>query len=208
MSKPLLWGKGENESAGMPLRVRQKLGPDYIPGYSEIVMANDLATSQIITTSTKEKYYKRDFGTGPQTLPVEFCYVRVQGPTGENSSSANEDTFQYTKMGYKAVIVTSQEDFAEQFQAIPGIGFPPAAHIGADGMIRHRDAALFYVDRKTADRLAQDRLEENKRFLGHNQPGPKVEPRPYDFGADADSDAISGDFVDEETWTERHGSTL
>lgn len=183
--KPNIWPKTKDTEASpsdLPLRIRQSLGADYIPGYSETIMANDLAKSTIIPSATKEKYYRRDFGRGPAVLPVEFKWVRVVGPNGEISASANADAFQYTKLGFKAVKVESQEDFANQFNTIDGIGFPPAAQIDGEGMIRHRDAALFYIDKETADRLERERMEENKRFLGHNQPGGEVNvPQPFDF---------------------------
>jgi len=170
-NKPLLWGQPtENETEGaIPRRTRGRLGADYIPGYSEIVMANDLAKSTQIPEYIKEKYYKVDFGTGPQELPFIFAWVRVTGPTGELSASANQDAFDYKQKGWRAVKCSSkkQSEFKEQF----GYGFPPAATITSDGMIRHRDAALFVVDKKTADRLEAQRIEDNAQFLGRNQPG-------------------------------------
>lgn len=174
--KPLLWNDPATDESLLPRRLRQKLGADYIPGYSEIVFANDLSTSQQLSEADKQEYYKKEFGVGPNVLPVEFKWVRVSGPQGQPTDSAREDTFNYRRMGYKPVNVETEEDFKAQF----GFGFPPVAHIGADGMIRHRDSALFYVDRATADRLEQERLAENKRFLGNNQPDGKANlPRPY-----------------------------
>lgn len=192
--KPFLFdAQPASSENALPARARERLGADYIPGYSERVMANDLETSEIITTSTKEKYYRRDFGTGPGELSVEFKWVRVAGPTGDASSSAAQDAYEYTKRGYKAVSVTDKEDFVRQFKGGAGVtGFPPAAHIGADNMIRHRDSALYYVDRATADRLEQERLEDNKRLLGINQPGGVTSKSPYDFD-------------EEETFTKRYG---
>jgi hypothetical protein len=170
-----------------------RLGADYIPGYSELVMANDLEKSVAISTEVKEKYYKRDFGTGPATLPVEFKWIPVVGPNGEVSFNANEAVYQHKAMGYEPVILKSttmveaDKEFRAQFF---GFGFPPVAHLSSDGMIRHRDAALFFVDRETADRLERERIEENKRFLGHNQPNADSNlPQPYDI-------------VEEESWTE------
>ena len=177
--KPLLFGadaKDEDTSA-IPRRIRDKIGPDYIPGYSEIIMANDLASSNVITQDVKDKYNRRDFGTGPSTLPYEFKWVRVTGPKGELSHSADEDAYQYTKQGYSPVVIESQEDFTSRF----GFGFPPAARIGSDGMVRHRDVALFFVDRQTADRLEAERMDANKRLLGHNQPGGDPPSQLYDF---------------------------
>lgn len=188
--KPLLFAELDKADGPLPRRIRDKLGPDYIPGYSEAVMANDLSTSEIISQDVKDKYNRRDFGTGPSTLPFEFKWVRVTGPKGEMSHSADEDAYQYKMQGYLPVIVESTEDFTERF----GFGFPPAGRLGEDGMIRHRDVALFYVDRQTADRLEAERMEANRRLLGHNQPGGEPIRQVYDF-------------EEEETFTERVEST-
>lgn len=179
--KPFLFAKPTAHDAALPARVRERLGPDYIPGYSERVMANDLDTSTVLTTEIKEKYNRRDFGVGPGVIPIEFKWVRVSGPTGEDSYSATQDRYEYVKRGYIAVEVDSEKDFVNQFRYAGVTGFPPAAQIGPDHLVRHRDSALYYVDRKTADRLEQERIEDNKRLLGHNQPGGEVQPSPYDF---------------------------
>ena len=179
--KPHIWAAPVDEEVDQPARTRQRQGPDYIPGYSERVMANDLSTSLVLTTAVKEKYYAREFGVGPGVIPVEFMWVRVSGPDGEESYSATQDQYEYVKRGYKAIVVSDKEDFVAQFEYAGVTGFPPAAHIGSDGLIRHRDAALYYVDRVKADKLEQERLEDNKRLLGHNQPGGEVAPSPYDF---------------------------
>ena len=178
MSKPLIWGQPtENEFKGnVPRRVRSRIGADYIPGYSEIVMANDLAKSAVIPEHIKEKYYKVDFGTGPQELPFIFAWVRVVGPTGDVSASANQDAFEFKQKGWREVKLMSNKQ--AEFTEIYGYGFPPAAHIAGDRTIRHRDAALFVVDKKTAENLETERIAENARFLGHNQPGgePTIDP--------------------------------
>jgi hypothetical protein len=122
--------------------------------------------------------------------------VRVQGPTGEDSFNATQDQYEFTKRGYKAVEVEDKNDFVRKFEKAGVTGFPPAAHIGADRLVRHRDSALYYVDRATADRLENERIEDNKRILGHNQPGGEVQPSPYDFEFDEDDDG---------TYTERLG---
>ena len=56
--KPMLWGRTKDiqePGRDLPLRIKQRLGSDYIPGYSEIVMANDLSQSKVMTSNTKEK---------------------------------------------------------------------------------------------------------------------------------------------------------
>jgi hypothetical protein len=197
MPKPVLFHKEEADIASLPRRLRSRLGADYIPGYSEIVMANDLSESNVISTDVKEKYYSVDFGTGPSELPVEFKWVPVVGPDGNTSFNANEAVWHHKSQGYKPVTLraqtreTAEEEFRKEFV---GFGFPPAAELSADGMVRHRDAALFYVDREVADRIEKERMEENKRFLGHNQPDADSNlPDPYDL-------------VEEDVWTSREGS--
>lgn len=190
--KPFVFAAPKDEEADLPARTRQRQGPDYIPGYSERIMANDLSTSLVLTTAVKEKYYRREFGVGPGEIPVEFMWVRVSGPDGEKSDSATEDLYEYVKRGYKAIVVSDEEDFVAQFKYAGVTGFPPAAHIGSDGLIRHRDAALYFVSRKKADKLEQERIEDNKRLLGINQPGGEVTPSPFDF-------------VEEETYTRQLG---
>jgi len=179
--KPMIWAKPKAYDADMPARTRERQGPDYIPGYAERVMANNLSTSLVLTDAVKQKYYDREFGVGPGEIPVEFMWVRVSGPNGEDSFSATEDLNEYAKRGYEAVVVKDKDDFVVQFEYAGVTGFPPAAHVGADGLVRHRDSALYYVDRIRADKLEQERIEDNKRLLGHNQPGGAVAPSPYDF---------------------------
>jgi len=179
--KPMIWAKPKAYDADMPARTRERQGPDYIPGYAERVMANNLSTSLVLTDAVKQKYYDREFGVEPGEIPVEFMWVRVSGPNGEDSFSATEDLNEYAKRGYEAVIVKDKDDFVVQFGYAGVTAFPPAAHVGADGLVRHRDSALYYVDRIRADKLEQERIEDNKRLLGHNQPGGAVAPSPYDF---------------------------
>ncbi len=179
--KPTLFYKPKETDADLPERTRQRQGPDYIPGYAERVMANNLSTSLVLTTAVKEKYYEREFGVGPGEIPVEFVWVRVSGPNGEDSYSATQDLHEYVKRGFEAVTVSDKDDFVKQYEFAGVKGFPPAAHVGSDGMVRHRDSALYVVSRVRADKLEQERIEDNKRLLGHNQPGGEVAPSPYDF---------------------------
>ena len=179
--KPFLFAEPKETDADLPARTRERQGPDYIPGYAERVMANDLSTSLVLTTEVKEKYYQREFGVGPGEIPVEFMWIRVSGVDGEESYSATQDQYEYVKRGYKAVVVSDKDDFVTQFGYAGVTGFPPAAHVGSDGLIRHRDSALYFVSRIKADKLERERIEDNKRLLGHNQPGGEVAASPYDF---------------------------
>jgi len=121
--------------------------PSWIPGYSEIIQANEIAAADPLvwanqhagTGITKEKMYQV-IGATPRDVPVTFRWLRVTGPDGGNSYNADEDRAQYVERGYRAVRKQDLENW--------GLGLPPAAHIGADGMIRRLDTALFVVDGK------------------------------------------------------------
>lgn len=117
----------------------------WIPGYSEIVRANEIAaaddhvwnTQHYETGITKKQMYQV-IGADPRPLPVVFRWLRVVGINGGNSPNADRDRRPFTDRGYRPV---RKEDL-EQW----GIGFPPTAHVDASGMIRRDDVALFVVD--------------------------------------------------------------
>jgi hypothetical protein len=127
-------------------RVFDNADPSYIPGYSEIVQANDIEKANDLvfanqhegTGITKEYVYTKILKTHPRKLPVIFRWLRVAAPNGTNSYNADRDRMDYTKRGYR---IASVEDLDRH-----GFGRPPAAHVEADGTIRRDDVALFVVD--------------------------------------------------------------
>ncbi|GAG25388.1 unnamed protein product, partial [marine sediment metagenome] len=76
-----------------------------IEGYTEILQANDIAKADDLlfreahtgaaVIKTKEDAYKV-IGAPPQELPVEFKWLRVNGPGGAHSATAAVEIDGYT----------------------------------------------------------------------------------------------------------------
>jgi hypothetical protein len=134
------------------------LDPSRIPGYHEIVQANEIAAADQLTWDnqyagtgiTKEKIYKL-IGARPQELPVNFVWLRVAGPDGGNSYSADADRMWWTERGYRPATL---EDITRH-----GWRMPPAAH-ESGGMIRRLDTALFVVDGRRARAIEKRRADQ------------------------------------------------
>ena len=138
----------------------------YIPGYSEIVKANDIATSERLSTEQKERYYQR-WSTGPRRLPFEFVYLRMTNAAGGVSHSAAVDRMVYNQAGYT---ICKKDDFLALKDRFPEIllGTPwdnGSATLEPDGTIRRLDSALFVVMTDNPRYLAwqRRRAEENTR---------------------------------------------
>jgi len=197
MKKPMLFGEQLDESAKATLRAPKLrdggFDPFYIPGYTEQLQANSIAEghSAVLPDHIKSKYYKR-FGKGPGVLRHEFKWVRVSSPSGAHSYNADVDATMYTNKGYRAVEVTSQEDFEQKY----GCGFPPAANI-VDGKIRQLDVALFVIDGEQARLNAEEQRQYNEWYHGENQPKQGVQTRiPFDI-VDFDEDTHAKSAVDD-----------
>lgn len=171
--KPLLFG--EDDPRRKAQRARGGLAPDYIPGYSELVQARDIAKAEHfydgiehrgLTDAQKRVYYER-FGTKPVDSEWEFSWQRVSGPGGENSYNASTALMLAENDGWELVqlkakdIKRAKEEFKERF----GYGFPPAAHLMPDGSLRRLDVALYVMRGHTWRALEYERELENKRRL-------------------------------------------
>ena len=139
----------------------------YIPGYSEVIKANDINTSNRLSDSEKEKYFKR-FGTGPKKLPFQFVYLRMTNAAGGESHSAAVDRMVYRQAGYN---ICTKDDFEQLMEQYPEIlkGTPweaGSAILEADGTIRRLDSALFVVmtDNPRFRAWQRRRAEQNARF--------------------------------------------
>lgn len=124
---------------------QMRFGPDYIPGYTERVMANDIAKADPLLfreahrtskgAKTQEELY-REIGAEPGPLPVELTWLRVSSPSGGNSYSADVKMAEATQQhGFRKATVDDLKLY--------GFGFPPAAHKEPDGTIRRLDVALY-----------------------------------------------------------------
>lgn len=126
--------------------------PSRIEGYTEIVQANDIAKADDLTfreahkgskvIKTKEDVYKI-LGAKPQELPVEFKWLRINGPGGAYSSSAAAEIDAYT--ADQGFVLCTKERF-DALASAYGYKFNNAAwRVAEDGTIRRGyDVALYY----------------------------------------------------------------
>jgi hypothetical protein len=118
----------------------------YIPGYAEVVKANDLDTSITLSAKDKEPYFKR-WGTGPRKLPFMFVFLRMTNAAGGVSHSAAIDRMAYQQAGFN---ICTKDDYLALMEQYPEIltGTPweaGSAVLEPDGTIRRLDSALFVV---------------------------------------------------------------
>ncbi len=121
--KPLLFGSNTLDAAQLAaLDAADDAGWDnaYVPGYSETQRANELAV--------------RD-GRKPAETP-HLYWARTQRTDGSNVDYRDAGLIQ--RAGYRACTLA---DLKEN-----GWAMPPAAHVGADGLIRREDLTLAIVD--------------------------------------------------------------
>lgn len=176
-SKPALFPENYDTSRFDPSR-RAGSDPSRIPGYSERVQANDVAAADDLmfrnahrdakNISTKEDVY-RQIGTSPGKLPVEFAWLRVNGPGGANSPTANAEVDSYmTDQGY----IPCTKDKFDLLAAEYGYSFNSAAwRVAEDGTIRRGyDVALFYRRGDVAEMWKKALAEEAARLEGASFP--------------------------------------
>ena len=163
MSKPFLVPDATNDveraSETNPW-IRQSHDPSYIPGYSEQVQANDLATGDDLEFRQRHRHLGNDpkahfyrlIGAEPKPLAVEFAWLRVNDPGGNRSYNADVDLMEYTSDGYIPATVETLTKY--------GYGFPPAGHKAPDGTIRRLDTMLYFIDGSKARVLKAERSAE------------------------------------------------
>jgi hypothetical protein len=141
-SKPVLFADTRSDVERFdPMTQQEHLDPSRIPGYSEIVMANDIAKADdLIFRSkngrTKEEVY-RQIGATPRPLDVEFAWLPISAAGGAPSQLQARvlDRWQNSE-GFR---LATAEDLTAR-----GFGFPPLGRHAEDGTIRRgADTALF-----------------------------------------------------------------
>ena len=144
-------GQEDEEAFDFSGHFNKTIEPSYIPGYSELVQANDIAATDDHvwyeqhreTKHTKEHFYGV-IGSNPKPLPVRFMWLRTQSVGGLHSADVANQLMEYERRKYRTA--RYPEDFEPH-----GFGFPPAAHKEADGTIRRDDVTLYVVDGRAAD---------------------------------------------------------
>ena len=116
----------------------QQFDPSYIPGYGEKRNENQM----------RARSHK------PLLEMPRLQWVRIAKKGGLQVNESDEGMLDWLKLGYKACGVDDLQNM--------GFGFPPTAHVGADGLIRRGDLALFFVGEGRAERnrLRQKRINE------------------------------------------------
>lgn len=173
MAKPALFADSRSPADRFDPNKTRGNDPSYVPGYSEIVQANDIDASDDVTFLTahkdakegsrkKEDWYKK-IGAHPQKLPVELSWQRTSGINGERSYTADKQMADAQDEGWSTITRQELEDL--------GYGMPPSAHVDADGLIRRRDTALCVRDGEVARRWHRYRQEQ--AALAEGSPLPK-----------------------------------
>ena len=165
-SKPLLFADERSDSERFDPRLhRGHMDPSRVPGYAEIVMANDIARADDLTFRdrnagrTKEDVY-RQIGSQPQPLPVELAWLRITGPGGTDSPRAYQELDHYKNaQGFR---LCRSEDLEAH-----GYGFPPAARLAEDGTIRRGpDVALYIRSGEVARMWEADKIAAQAELSG------------------------------------------
>ena len=168
-TKPIIFSDTRGDAEKFDPRLHAgNLDPSRVPGYSEIIQANDIARAdppefRDKTGQTQEEAYAK-LGTKPQELDVELAWLRITGPGGAESHSAARELDKATyQEGFR---LCSKEDLDGH-----GYGFPPAARPAEDGTIRRgADTALYIRSGEVARKWEQYLAEETARLEGASLP--------------------------------------
>jgi len=166
-TKPLLFADERSDAEKFdPMLHRGHLDPSRIPGYSEIVMANDIAKADDLdfrykNNQTKEDLY-RQIGAFPQALDVEFAWLPVSAAGGAPSQTQARvlDRYQHQE-GFR---LATREDLEAQpwFR-----GMPPLGREAEDGTIRRgADTALFVRSGEVARKWEAYKFAEQAELEG------------------------------------------
>ena len=174
-NKPLRFGE-EAASEDIPRRGAELGNPgyhidvNYIPGYTELVCANDMekaiqTDSTGMSEKTKRVYYQR-FGTEPKPLPFHFVPLRVLN-TANEPLQGNQQLMNYQRLGYRPV---KEADFREDgiFGRL-GWKQPPAFTITADGRYRNWDTEYWYVDGERYRHNLRQKEQEDRDLAFSNK---------------------------------------
>lgn len=178
-SKPNLWSDTRSAVERFDPNKVMDNDPSRIPGYSEIVRANDVSQADDLIfreahrehkggIRTKEDAYA-SIGAKPRKLDVEFKWLPVSGVAGGSIPYAlRGQVDKYRQMGFEIVRIDAGKDPEVAFREIfPTYGFPPAGNVEADGTIRRGpDTALYVRNGEVARRWTQ--YEQNQALEREN----------------------------------------
>lgn len=165
--KPILFADDRSDVERFdPMLHRGHLDPSRIPGYSEIVMANDIAKADDLefrhkNGRTKEDVY-RQIGATPRPLDVEFAWLPVSAAGGAPSQTQARvlDRWKHQE-GFR---LATEDDLTSR-----GFGFPPLGRLAEDGTIRRgADTALFVRSGEVARRWEAFKMAEQAELEGRS----------------------------------------
>lgn len=189
--KPILWPDERSDAERFdPRKHRGTLDPSRIPGYSEIVQANDIALADPLrfrdaNGMTKEDAYQL-IGATPRKLDVEFKWLPISGGGGANMSQAQERVLdRYTNQeGFR---LAKETDLTSR-----GFGFPPLGRLAEDGTIRRGpDTALFVRSGEVATMWDAFKQQEQADLEGRSLKDLQISPEAGAFGALEDTETVS-----------------
>ena len=158
--KPVLFADQRSDAERFdPMLHRGHLDPSRVPGYAEMVQANDIDIADALSFRgandgrTKEDVYGQ-IGASPSVMEVELAWLPISAPDGGTSSHVVRQLDQYVnQQGFR---LATKEDLASR-----GFGFPPTARIAEDGTIRRGpDVALYIRSGEVARKWQAFRLQE------------------------------------------------
>jgi hypothetical protein len=156
--------RGDTERFNPSLH-RSHLDPSRIPGYSEIVQANDVAKSDPLVfrnanARTHEDLF-HEIGATPQKLDVEFQWLPISGASGGELPASQARIMDRYK-NQEGFRLATPEDLSSR-----GYGFPPLGRTAEDGTIRRgADVALYVRSGDVARMWEAARIAEQREAEG------------------------------------------
>lgn len=176
-SKPALFSDPRSDAERFDPRLhRGSLDSSRIPGYAEVVQANDISRADdlyfrsVNEGRTKEDLYKQ-IGASPRELPIELAWLPE--PDTPSSHQRRQLDHYTTQQGFRLV----KGEVTEDGPALPshirayGYRFPDQARLAEDGTIRRgSDVALYWRDGEVARMWEAYKAEVQADFEGSRDP--------------------------------------
>lgn len=172
-----------------PMLHRGALDPSRIPGYSEVVMANDIDKADALEFRHKNGMTKEDafrlVGATPRPLDVEFAWLPVSGAAGgalsDNQARALD---RYSNQeGYR---LATEADLDAR-----GFGFPPMGRRAEDGTIRRGADVALYVRSGEVARKWEDFKIRDQAALEGRLASPDMSPEAQAYGGLLETESIT-----------------
>lgn len=172
-----------------PMRHRGALDPSRIPGYSEVVQANDIDKADDLEFRkangiTKEEAY-RLVGATPRKLSVEFKWLPISGVAGGELSPIQARVMDryVNQEGFRLATI---EDLTSN-----DFGFPPLGRTAEDGTIRRgADVALYVRSGEVARKWEAFKIAEQAALEGRSLRELDVDPEAGAYGRLEDSETV------------------